>query len=252
MNVNSKPSNRVKLFLPLLIIIIIAFNFTSIGKSTQNNALSLTSSIKSSFWSRGISMHADEFNSQNPDSALISEIVTLRKELEEMNKLREALDLEMHKEFKFLDSRVAGSSAKDDHIIISRGKNDGILEGMAVLTSSKSLVGEVTLVLSDFSHIKLITHPEISFDAKILDKEDSLGVVKSGEKLTLEMIDRNVNLEVGDRAITHPGGGIYPGGIFIGEVKEVIRDDAEAFQSAVIEPAISPSDLTFLFVLVDF
>lgn len=252
MNITSKPLSRTKFLFVILVVVVILFNFTTIGTTIRNTFLSAVSPFQSAFWSKGISLH-NKTNENNSDySALIAEIVRLKRETKEMDALREALDLEIKKDFNFLDAKVIGKSTAKDQLIISRGTDDGIIKGMPVITSSRSLIGEVVEVLSDFSFVKLISHPETEFDAKILDKENSLGVLVGGENLILEMVSREIAVEKGDIVITHPGGGFYPGGIFIGEVEKVIQEDAQAFQKLKIKPGFNLNKLDTLFIITDF
>ncbi len=252
MNITSKPLSRIKILLPFLVFFLLLLNLTPIGEMAQNSFLSVSSPLISAFWSRGISTHQSIEGEYVDRLQLISTMVNMQRELEEMEDLRTALNLEMDNEFELLDSRIVGKAAENDQLIISRGENDGVLTGMPVVTASRSLVGEVVKTLPDFSFVKLISHPETGFEGKILGKEDSLGVVESDENIFLTMINRETKLEEGDIVITYPGGGLYPGGIFIGEVAEVIRDDAETFQSVRIDSELNPQNLAFLFIIIDF
>lgn len=251
MNISSKPLSRVKVLLPVLIVLILVFNFTPLGDSIKNLYLSMSSPLQSAFWSRGMSFNGNVDNNDY-DSELLAEIASLRRQLKEMDEMKEALDMDLDEEFDFLGSRVVGKASDSDHLIVSSGEVDGVSEGMPIVNSSKSLVGEVVEVLDDFSYIKLITHSETAFDGRVLEKDDSLGVVESNESLRMNMIDRGADLEEGDMIVTSPGGGIYPAGIFVGEVEEVIREDADTFQSVNIEPGFTPEDLQILFIITDF
>jgi rod shape-determining protein MreC len=157
-----------------------------------------------------------------------------------------------YQQFKLTDGRVVGKSTESDSLIISLGSNDGLKKGMPVITSSKELIGKVYNVLPDFAHVQLITNKEVSFGAKVEGKDDSLGILKNDDGLSLEMIEREVDLEKGDKIITHPEDGIYPEGILIGEIREVVKDDASAFQSVLVNPAFNPKDIAYLFVITDF
>ena len=251
MNITSKPLSRVKVLIPVLIALWVIFNFTSFGNDFKNLYLSMSSPIKSAFWSRGVSFNIDSLE-DGRDPNLLAEIANLRRKVGEIDQLREALEIDLDEEFDLLSSRVVGVASDNDHLIIAAGLADGVSEGMPVVSSSRSLIGEVVEVLDDFSYVKLITHPEAVFDGRILDKEDSLGVVENDEYLMMDMIDRSADLEKGDIAVTSPGVGIYPGGIFIGEVDEVLREDAETFQSVRINPGFSIEDLQILFIISDF
>ena len=253
MNISSKPLSRVKIFIVILIIFITAFNFTDMGERVNDLYLSINSPVKAGFWSRGISLSEREFSNFDPENKrLKSEIVSLRRDTEEIDQLREALGLELSQDYQLAQARVIGKGVESDSLIISKGSEDGIREGMPVVGSTRSLVGEITSVLKNHSHIQLISHEESGFDGRVQGKDDSLGVVERSENgLELSMIDRAANLEVGDMVVTHPGGGIYPGGIFVGEIEEVVRDDAETFQSAIIDPGFNPYDFQILLVITD-
>ncbi len=251
MNISSKPLSRVKIMLPVLIALIAIFNFTPAGDAIRNFYLSINSPLKSAFWTRGVTLQ-NESGELERSPELLSEISRLRREVDEMEQLREALGLDMDEEFNLLDSRVVSRASEGDYLVIARGSTDGVLEGMPVVTSSKSLVGEVVEALDDFSYVRLISHPESVFDGRVLEKEDSLGVIEGNDQLKMGMINRAADLEEKDMVVTHPGGGIYPGGIFIGEVKQVIREDAETFQSVVISPGFSPKEFQILFIITDF
>ena len=253
MNISSKPLSRVKIFIVILIIFISVLNFTNIGERVNNLYLSINSPVKAGFWSRGVSLRSDNFvDFDRENERLKSEIVRLRRKTEEMNELRKALDLDLHQDYNLTKSRVIGKSTESDSLIISKGSEDGIREGMPVVGSTRSLIGEISSVLKSHSYVKLITHEESGFDGRVQGKEDSLGVIeRNGDTLKLGMVDRSADLEEGDMVVTHPGGGIYPGGIFVGEINEVVRDDAETFQSAVIKPAFNPNEFQILFIITD-
>ncbi len=252
MNISSKPLSRIAIFLPILVAVVILFNFTPAGDFTRNAFLSVSKPLQSAFWSKGVSIQKDNFEEKDPDTRLIAEIAELERQLEEMEELRQALDLEINKDFEVLDALVLGRATENDHLILSRGSNDQVREGMPVISSSRVLVGEVAKSLKDFSYVRLISHPDTNFDGRVLGKDDSLGVIKSEENLIMEMINREADLEEGDKVVTHPGGGIYPGGIFIGEVAEIVRDDAEAFQSVIVDPGFKTRNLEYLFIITDF
>ncbi len=247
-----KPNSIRLILVSLVFVLFIVLNFTFLGDFFQNIFLSVMEPVKSSFWSKGISLQADNLTNDFEKTIYLTEIAKLKRELKELNYLKEVVDFDIQSDFNLVGSRVLGVSTEDDYIIISKGKKDSIFKGMPVLTSSRSLVGEIGKVLDNFSFVKLISHSEISFDAKVLDKEDSLGVINNDNQLSLEMIDRDAYLEVGDIIVTYPGSGIYPEGLFIGEISEVVKDDVNAFQTVLITPGFRTKDLSFLFIVTDF
>ncbi len=250
MNISSKPLSRVKIIIPFLALFIILFNLTSFGSFAKNKYLSLNSTIQAAFWSRGASIQKNGINTDSDKAAYLSEIARLQRKVNEL----EELDLAENNlsDFKFLESRIVGRATQSDYLVIQNGFSNGVIEGMPVVTGSRSLVGKVVEVLEDFSYVELITNENSNFDGRVLEKDNSLGVVGMNEKLRLSMVDRSADIEEGDIVVTHSGGGIYPGGIYVGDVREVIKEDAEAFQEAVLNTGFTTKDLNILFIITDF
>lgn len=249
MSAFTKSSNRIKFFIALLVFILLC-NFTPLGNIIQNYYLEISSPLQAVFWSKGISIQSGEI--KNGDR-LLGETADLQRKIDEFKEIDKLLKEVENEEFKYSGTRVVGKSTESDYLIISKGEKDGVKKGMPVVDSSKNLVGKIYKTLPDFAHVQLITNKKTSFDARILNKEESLGVLENTKNgLTLSMIERSVELKEGDMVVTHPEGGIYPEGIFIGQIKEINKDDAKAFQSAQVKPGFNPKKTTYLFIITEF
>ena len=138
-------------------------------------------------------------------------------------------------------------------IIIDRGTEDGVLPGMPV-ESARGLVGQVYRASPRAAQVLLITD-NISSIAARLSASRATGIVfgsGSSGPLTMEWIDQEAQLEVGDVVLTSGLGGQFPADLVIGRVVALERNEADLFQNATVQPAIDVSDLEIVFVLTNF
>lgn len=138
-------------------------------------------------------------------------------------------------------------------IIIDRGTNDGVLPGMPV-ESARGLVGQVFRASPNAAQVLLITD-NISSIAARLSASRATGIVfGSGGSgpLTMDWIDQESQLEVGDVVLTSGLGGVFPADLVIGRVVDVERNEADLFQHASVQPAVDFQELEIVFVLTNF
>lgn len=205
---------------------------------------------------KSLKSEVDDLKIKNQE--LLSQIVAL-KELEEENEtLREALGIELQKEFKLTLAQIIGKDISQDFILIDKGSEDDISEKMPVITQQKVLVGKISEVYKNYSKVMLISNKKSSFDAEIQknssSKNDISGVVK-GEgsfKIIFDLLPREADISQEDVVITSSMGGIFPKGLLVGQIKEVKKSDVDPFQQVKIEPAFDIKNINNLFVILDF
>lgn len=191
----------------------------------------------------------DELSSKNQE--LLSQIITLQELEKENNILREALGIELEKEFKLALTQVIGKDMSQDFLLIDKGTKDGISENMPVITQQKVLVGRIGETYDKFSKVMLISNKDSSFDAKV---NDISGIIKGqgNFKILFDLIPREKDLFQGDIVVTSAFGGFFPEGLLIGEIKEVRKSDVEPFQQAEINPDFNISQTEELFIILEF
>ena len=176
---------------------------------------------------------------------------------EEENKtLRDALNLkDQFKDYEYVGGNVIAKDLGNWFNIfnIDRGGNDGITVDSPVITS-KGLVGAVTEVQPFTSKILSIIDVDSTVSAIITKSMDVVKVsgdmnLKNQGLCRMDYIPLGLDLEVGDQVETSGVGGIYPRGILIGKVKQVIQANNELNRYAIIEPAVDFKRLQEVFVL---
>jgi len=259
---------RLNLVLGLIFFVafFLVLNFTGLGSTVKNLFYLISSPIQEGFWKAGdvtsdflagifqaktLKKEVDELYFKN--QSLIAEIARL-KELEAENQaLREALNLGLEKEMRFILSRIISKDVSGEILLINKGGKDGIVKDYPVITSDKSLLGRITQVYDNFSEVMLITNKDSSFEAKILDK-DIYGAVKGkgGSGIYLDLVSKDKELSALDVVVTAALGGNFPAGILVGSIKEVKKSDIEPFQTAEMIPSFDLKVADIVFVITEF
>ncbi len=139
-------------------------------------------------------------------------------------------------------------------VTINRGERDGIKPNMAVATAN-GLVGFVDTVSYFSSNVRLLTDIERGnhISAIILNQEETFGIVESYDVVRGELIMRKIplesKLEVRQKVVSSGLGGIFPKGIYIGEVTEVREGEDQLTQMAYIKPASDLYQLNDVLIL---
>lgn len=144
--------------------------------------------------------------------------------LEDNKKLSELLNLKnKYKEFDVIPAEIKYTSDNNfsDFVIINIGKNDGIEEDMVVVSES-GLYGKIEEVYENESKVKSITDPTSKVSAVIGKNQETVIVNGSidSKNLIVNMIPDDLNFSKGDLVFTSGVGGIYPKGIFIGNISK--------------------------------
>lgn len=135
-------------------------------------------------------------------------------------------------------------------IIIDKGSNDGLREGLPVVVA-EGVVGRVIKAAYNSSRVLLITDAS-SAVAAVVQRTRTRGVARGlGERLTLDYASREDNLLIDDLLVTSGMGGIFPKGLVIGRVILVEQGKFGLFQKVEIAPTTDFARLEEVLVLLD-
>ncbi|MHC0037483.1 rod shape-determining protein MreC [Pseudoneobacillus sp. C159] len=178
--------------------------------------------------------------------------------LEEENKeLRDILDKkESLRDFKPIQATVVSRNPDQWHemIIINRGKVHGIKVNMAVITS-KGLIGKVKTVSQFTSTIQLLStmDPKYRISAIVQGDKEIYGLVEGfddkRELLLIKSIPVDAKIKKGQNVITSGLGGVFPEGLAIGKVVEVMPDQYGLNQTAYVRPGANFYDIKNVMVI---
>lgn len=169
---------------------------------------------------------------------------TLQEELRQENeRLRRLLQFAQSKKMRPLVGRVLAiqPSAYFHTLIVGCGQAEGVRPRMVAVTD-RGLVGLVYTVTRHTAHVLLITDPNASVGARIQRAESrAVGVCRGrGEEyLVLTFLSKDADVRPGDVVITSGLGGVYPAGIPIGTVEQVIEQKHAGMREARVKPFVN-------------
>ncbi|OOE05683.1 rod shape-determining protein MreC [Anoxybacillus kestanbolensis] len=179
---------------------------------------------------------------------LQSEVESLKKENE---RLRELLNKkESLRDFVAIQATVIGRNPErwEETLIVNKGSQHGVEKNMAVITP-QGLIGKVRSVSPFSATVQLLSAKDRQnrISAFIQGDENVFGLIEGydeeRETLLLKRIPYDAKIEKGQRVFTSGLGGIFPKGLFIGEVEEVVADEYGLTQIAYIKPAANFYDI---------
>ena len=156
-------------------------------------------------------------------------------------------DLDISKDYKEDDAKAPVTAYGKTKL---RGEQ-GIEKNMTVI-ADKGLVGHVISVTDNTAKVQVIVDSASSVSAMISTSEESIickGSVEDDKYLNASYIDTSSELLVGDSVVTSGIGGIYPKGITIGTIKQVVNTKNITDRYAVVETAVDFSKLYTVLVI---
>lgn len=190
---------------------------------------------------------------QTQRKKLLSELAEAEQLKEENKALREALALNLQKEFKLILVRATGLDSTNDTLFLDKGKAEGLSKDLPVITSAKVLVGKISKVHNQWSEVQLISNPQISLPVSLL-KKDISGIAKGkgNFRLSLENLPKNKEVSRGNVVVTSALAKTFPPGLLVGEILKTETSDIEPFQKAHLSFFFDPNKLDYLFVIKAF
>jgi rod shape-determining protein MreC len=189
-------------------------------------------------------------SAQDENSTLKQKVEELQVELKqkeelaaENTRLKSLLDLKEQSKYSVMPAQIIGRdpSAWFDSSIINRGSLAGVRLNMPVVTDG-GLVGRVTAVSPLAAQVDLITRDKSGVGAVVgqIGESNALGVVAGTSKkelLEMKYVTGSIPVEVGQSVFTTGQDGIFPPGLKIGEIVNVISGSATTPHQIQIQPA---------------
>lgn len=134
-------------------------------------------------------------------------------------------------------------------IIIDRGSSDGMVKGMAAVVN-EGVVGQIFAVAPNYAKVLLTTAPSSAIDV-LLQKSRARGILKGNgsSHYQLDYILKNVAVEVGDQVVSAGIGGLFPTGLPVGTVAEIIQQPRGMFHEIVVQPSVDFQTLENLLII---
>ncbi len=136
-------------------------------------------------------------------------------------------------------------------ILVKRGRADGVVAGMPVV-DDRGVLGQVEDVFATTARVILLTDPDHALPVQALPAGERTIAYGTGrvDRMRLNDLPMNTELEVGDLVVTSGLGGRFPAGLPVGRVVELERPSGEPFARADVEP-LSAMDRNRLVLILD-
>lgn len=164
--------------------------------------------------------------------------------IRENERLKRLLEFRQEKEdFVVQGVRITGKNPGNwfNTLTIDKGSRQGVEMNMAVI-NEEGLIGRVTEVGGNWARVRTIVDGQSSV-AAIIERTRDNGMVRGNNTLTFEdglcrMINLPLDSDVveGDRVITSGLDDVFPKGIYIGRVIEVLDEKRDMYKTAIIQP----------------
>jgi rod shape-determining protein MreC len=196
---------------------------------------------------------ADEnYQLKSQNQSLKQENFSMRETVKINEQLFIRLGLDLPSGKKVVMADVVGYNPElGQYILINKGSLDGLKEGFAVVDENNFLIGRIFEADSHSSKVILISDSNSLINA-LTQESRVAGVVKGshGLGLVMEMIPIDQQIKEGEIVFTSGLNDFLPKNLIIGQVKEVIKNESEIFQKALVQASVDLSRLERVFVLV--
>jgi len=155
--------------------------------------------------------------------------------------------------FTYLPANVISSTTHllNNHLTLNRGTKAGAAAHSGVISET----GPVGIIIHSSEHYSLVMsllHRSIRLSAELKGTSFHGSLVWRGNdytRMTLEAIPKHAPVKVGDAVVTSGFSGMFPSGLLIGHVDEIILDPGSNFFTLQIELATDLNNLRNVYIL---
>jgi len=223
--------------------------------SPPEKALHGTGTGLRGLWSNYLDLrHVREQNKQLRDqvSRLQLEQASLLEDARQGQRLQSLLAFKEHYIYSTVPAQVIGTGGTDQSrvLYIDKGAKDGLKPDMAVITPD-GIVGKLKDVFGHTSQV-LVINDQTSGAGVLLESTRLRGVLRGnalGQPQIINMLP-DERVKPGERVVTSGGDQIYPRGLPVGVVDQVVPDTSNPpFLDILIKPAANLGHLEELLVI---
>ena len=182
------------------------------------------------------------------------QVESMRYLLEENNRLEELLDFQRESKLTILPARVINMSASpylSSSLSIDIGLESGVEENDPVITP-KGIIGKTTIVGDNAAIVQLINDVNFRLSVRI-KPSGSTGILRwlDGDLYLIKEVQKNANVDIGDKVVTSGFSDIFPDDLPVGEVVNITDERGKFQKSVVVQINENIGSIINLFVIVD-
>ena len=229
---------------------------------------------KAEDWVEGISANfqsKDELENEN--NLLKEELLRLQNEnlqlqsdARRVQELEELYELDTYyKDYPKTGAQIVGLSPSNwyETFLIDKGSKDGIIEYMPVL-SDQGLAGHIGEVYDNYAQVVSVVNERSYIYGQINRKDGDLVAVQGArgynssqigvieeDVCMIQFITDEIDITIGDEIVTSSLGDIYPPGLRIGTVTEIIPIATGYESIAIVEPAVNLEQMDMVLIITE-
>ena len=167
------------------------------------------------------------------------------------DRLRHLLGFEKEVPQPMIAARVVGKdpSAWSKTLIVDKGTRDGVRQGAPVVIP-EGIAGVVVEASARYAKVLLLIDPNSAVDA-LVQQTRARGIVKGGggDYCVFDYVLRKHEISVGDTVVSSGLDGVFPKGLRVGRISEIVRLNAGIFQKVSVTPYVDFEILEEVFVI---
>ena len=178
-----------------------------------------------------------------------NELLERNKLLERSANLTEFL---REDERPFVVAKIIGYDATQwsKVVFINRGTDHKVEKNLSVVTDA-GVVGHVIHASFKSSKVLLITDSRSAIDSLFQETRKSGITVGTGEDICeMKFVPISAKVSIGDKVISSGLGGVFPKGLMVGTVVDIVKQDHELFQDIMVFPSVDLSNMEEVLVLL--
>lgn len=136
-------------------------------------------------------------------------------------------------------------------IIIDKGKSDGVEKGLPVVVP-EGIAGQIIDISYNYSKVLLIIDPNSAVDVLVQRTRDR-GLIKgeSYGRCLSKYVLRKHDVKVGDTVVSSGLDGVFPKGLRVGCVTEIVKRNSGIFQEVTVMPYVDFEKLEEVLIVLD-
>lgn len=190
---------------------------------------------------------------------LVYDVQEVNKENEELRAALDLMESDSIRSSEAIQAIVMSRSPERwlEQVTINKGEHHGVQSNMLVMTA-EGMIGKVQTAYEYTSSVKLLTgFDQFNRVSAMISREEGnnvFGMIEGFDVETDSLMFRIIeesdqDLEKDELVVSSGMGGVFPAGVTIGTVKEVVSDQYGLTQIALVEPAADMYDINHVIVL---
>ncbi len=167
------------------------------------------------------------------------------------DRLRHLLGFEEEVPRPMIAARVVGKDPShwSKTVIVDKGTADGVRQGAPVVIP-EGIAGVVVEASHRYAKVLLLIDPNSAVDA-LVQQTRARGIVKGGgaDYCVFNYVLRKHEISVGDTVVSSGLDGVFPKGLRVGRISEIVRLNAGIFQKVSVTPYVDFEILEEVFII---